>query len=304
MVFRLVKAINKMKIVVGIPACNEEKNIASIIAKLLNLSYSVIVCNDGSTDMTGVIAEKMGAIVVNHSRNLGYGSAIGSIFSKAKELDYDVLVTFDADGQHRVEDIKPILEPIISDDVDVTVGSRFLGQNKNQIPKYREIGIKTITKLANATSKNKITDAQSGFRAYNNKALQEIVPSEHGMGVSTEILIKANKKGFKIVEVPITVLYDGDTSTHNPASHGISVILSTMKFISIERPLVFYGIPGLVMFGIGLFFIVWVIQAFTETREIITNVSLIGIGSITIGVILMMTAILLYSMVNIVREKR
>ena len=293
-----------MKIVVGIPACNEEKNIASIIAKLLNLSYSVIVCNDGSTDMTGAIAEKMGAIVVNHSRNLGYGSAIGSIFAKAKELDYDVLVTFDADGQHRVEDIKPILEPIISDDVDVTVGSRFLGQNKNQIPKYREIGIKTITKLANATSKNKITDAQSGFRAYNNKALQEIVPSEHGMGVSTEILIKANKKGFKIVEVPITVLYDGDTSTHNPASHGISVILSTMKFISIERPLVFYGIPGLVMFAIGLFFIVWVIQAFTETREIITNVSLIGIGSITIGVILMMTAILLYSMVNIVREKR
>lgn len=304
MVFRLVKAINKMKIVVGIPACNEEKNIASIIAKLLNLSYSVIVCNDGSTDMTGAIAEKMGAIVVNHSRNLGYGSAIGSIFAKAKELGYDVLVTFDADGQHRVEDIKPILEPIISDDVDVTVGSRFLGQNKNQVPKYREIGIKTITKLANVTSKNKITDAQSGFRAYNNKALQEIVPSEHGMGVSTEILIKANKKGFKIVEVPITVLYDGDTSTHNPASHGISVILSTMKFISIERPLIFYGIPGLVMFGIGLFFIVWVIQAFTETREIITNVSLIGIGSTIIGIILMMTAILLYSMVNIVREKR
>lgn len=293
-----------MNIAIGIPAFNEEKNIASIIAKLLNLSYSVIVVNDGSTDMTGAIAEKMGAIVVNHSRNLGYGSAIGSIFAKAKELDYDVLVTFDADGQHRVEDIKPILEPIISDDVDVTVGSRFLGQNKNQIPKYREIGIKTITKLANVTSKNKITDAQSGFRAYNNKALQEIVPSEHGMGVSTEILIKANKKGFKIVEVPITVLYDGDTSTHNPASHGISVILSTMKFISIERPLIFYGIPGLVMFGIGLFFIVWVIQAFTETREIITNVTLIGIGSTIIGIILMMTAILLYSMVNIVREKR
>jgi len=293
-----------LKIAIGIPAFNEEKNIASIIAKLLNFSYSVIVCNDGSTDMTGAIAEKMGAIVVNHSRNLGYGSAIRSIFSKAKELGYDVLVTFDADGQHRVEDIKPILKPIISDDVDVTVGSRFLGQNKNQVPKYREIGIKTITKLANATSKNKITDAQSGFRAYNNKALQEIVPSEHGMGVSTEILIKANKKGFKIVEVPITVLYDGDTSTHNPASHGISVILSTMKFISIERPLIFYGIPGLVMFGIGLFFIVWVIQAFTETREIITNVSLIGIGSTIIGIILMMTAILLYSMVNIVREKR
>ena len=293
-----------MNVAIGIPAYNEEKNIASIIAKLLNLSYSVIVCNDGSTDMTGAIAEKMGAIVVNHSRNLGYGSAIRSIFSKAKELGYDVLVTLDADGQHRIEDTKAMLEPIINGNADITIGSRFSGQNKNQVPKYREIGIKTITKLANVTSKNKITDAQSGFRAYNKKVLQEIVPSEHGMGVSTEILIKANKKGFKIAEVPITVLYDGDTSTHNPASHGISVIMSTMKFISIERPLIFYGVPGLVMFAIGLFFIVWTIQAFTETREIVTNVSLIGIGSTTIGIILMMTAILLYSMVNIVREKR
>jgi len=149
----------------------------------------------------------------------------------------------------------------------------------------------------------KLTDSQSGFRAYNKKVLKEIAPSEYGMGVSTEILIKASKKGFKIKEVPIKILYEGDTSTHHPVSHGISVILSTMKFISIEHPLKFYGIPGISFLAVGLFFIIWTIQVFTLTRQIITNISLIGIGSIIFGTMLTMTAIMLYSIVNVVRER-
>ncbi len=124
------------------------------------------------------------------------------------------------------------------------------------------------------------------------------------MGVSTEILIKASKKGLKISEVPIEVLYGGETSTHHPVPHGLSVILSTMKFISIEHPLRFYGIPGVIFLTLGLFFIVWTLQTFSETRQIITNISLIGIGSIILSTILMMTAILLYSLVSVVRERR
>ena len=293
-----------MKVAIGIPAFNEEKNIASIIAKLQKSFYSIIVCNDGSSDMTGSIAEKMGAIVINHTRNFGYGSAIKSIFSKARELDYDVLVTFDADGQHRTSDIPRILEPILSAKADIVIGSRFSGEERSKIPKYRAVGIKAITKLANSESNSKITDAQSGFRGYNKKVLQEISPSDSGMGVSTEILIKANQKNFTMVEVPIMVLYEGETSTHNPASHGISVILSTMKFISIERPLKFYGVPGISFLGISLIFIVWTLQIFSETRQIITNIALIGIGSLVFGTLLIMTAILLYSLVSVVRERR
>jgi len=124
------------------------------------------------------------------------------------------------------------------------------------------------------------------------------------MGVSTEILIKANKKNLRIVEIPITILYEGDTSTHNPVSHGTSVIASTLKFISIEHPLKFYGIPGIILLTIGLFFVVWTIQGFTETRQIITNISLIGIGSTLIGIVLITTAIMLYTIVSVIREKR
>jgi hypothetical protein len=149
----------------------------------------------------------------------------------------------------------------------------------------------------------KLTDSQSGFRAYSKRVLKDIIPSEHGMGVSTEILIKANKKGFKIVEVPILILYGKNTSTHNPVSHGLSVILSTMKFISIEHPLKFYGIPGVVFLGIGLFFVVWTIQYFTEYGSFPPVLALIAIGSTLFGLMFLMSALMLYSLVNVVRER-
>jgi glycosyltransferase involved in cell wall biosynthesis len=291
-------------VIIGIPAYNEEKNIASIITKLSKEGYQILVCNDASSDMTGEIAEKLGAVVINHEKNKGYGGSIRSIFLKAKELNSDILVTFDADGQHRIKDISKLLEALENDQADVVIGSRFLGDESTDMPSYRKKGIKVITKISNISSKNKLTDSQSGLRAYNNNAINKITPSELGMGASTEILIKANKNKLKIIEVPIKVLYEGDTSTHNPVSHGASVILSTMKFISIDNPLKFYGIPGLSFLTIGLFFIVWTLQIFGETRQIITNISLIGIGVTILGIIFLMTAIILFSMVTVVRDNR
>jgi len=292
-----------MKIVIGIPAFNEEKNIARILLQLKKISQNIIVCDDGSNDLTAEIAEGLGAIVVRHKRNLGYGAGIRTIFLKAKEITADVLITFDADGQHRIQDINTVLDPILKNEADIVIGSRFLNNN-TKIPKYRKIGIKTITSITNSSIGKKLSDSQSGFRSYNKKTLDKIIPSESGMGVSTEILIKASKEKLRITEVPIIVSYEGDTSTHNPISHGMSVILSTMKFTSIERPLTFYGIPGIVLFSIGLFFMVWTLQIFSESRQIVTNITLIGIGSVMIGILFLMTAIILYSTVSVVREKR
>ena len=290
-----------MKIVIGIPAYNEEKNIASVLIKLKKISQDIIVCNDGSNDLTGKIAKELGAIVIEHKKNLGYGSAIKSIFLKAHEINADILVTFDADGQHRIEDINTILEPIKNNIADIVIGSRFLNNNQ-EIPKYRKIGIKAITKLTNVTGGTKITDSQSGFRAYNKKILDKIIPQESGMGISTEILIKAQKADFKITEVPITILYDGDTSTHNPISHGSSVILSTLKYVAIERPLVFYGIPGIIFLLIGLAFGIWTIQIYSDEGQVITNIALVGVSGVIMGTILMLTATILYSIVSVVKR--
>ena len=291
-----------MKIIIGIPAFNEEKNIASIITKLMNITDSIIVCNDGSSDLTSEIAEKMGAEVINHEKNLGYGAAIRSIFLKAKELDGDILVTFDADGQHRIEDIENVTAPIINQEAELVIGSRFLDDSEKEVPQYRKVGIKVITKITNASIKEKLTDSQSGFRAYSKKVVDELNPSELGMGISTEILIKASTKNFKITEVPIKILYSGDTSTHNPISHGSSVILSTIKYTSIEHPLKFYGIPSVIFFIIGLSFTYLSAQYYAEIGRLNTNLTIVAAGTVLIAVVLLITSILLYSLVSVVRE--
>jgi len=297
-----LKNSNILKITIGIPAYNEEKNIASIITKLKKITDSIIVCDDGSSDMTSDISKNLGAIVITHKKNMGYGVAINSIFQKAKELSVDLLVTFDADGQHRVEDIEKVVEPIKNNTADLVIGSRFLDKKSN-VPNYRKIGIKVITKITNVSIKKKLTDSQSGFRAYNKQVLSQISPSDIGMGISTEILIKSSSKGLRIMEVPITILYSGDTSTHNPVSHGTSVLLSTIKFTSIEHPLKFYGIPSVIFLIIGGIFTTLAIQYYIDVGRLNSNLILIGGGTVLIGIILLICAILLYSLVSVVREK-
>ena len=293
-----------MIIAIGIPAYNEEKNIAVIITKLKKITDKIIVCDDGSSDFTAKISEELGAIVIKHEKNLGYGAAIRSIFLKAKESECDVLVTFDADGQHKIEDINKVVKPIVDNESDIVIGSRFLDESEKDVPNYRKVGIKIITRITNASIKKQLTDSQSGFRAYSKKVLSELNPSELGMVISTEILIKASSRKFRISEVPITISYDGDTSTHNPISHGSSVIISTIKYTSLERPLTFYGIPSLVFFIIGSIFSYQAIQFYTEVGRLSTNLTIIGAVTILIAIVLLITAILLFSLVSVVREGR
>ena len=292
-----------MKILVGIPAYDEEKNIGPLILNLKKQGYEVLVCDDASNDQTCELSEQLGAIVIKHEKNRGYGGAIQSLFNKAREIKPDVLVTFDGDGQHNFRDIENLIKPIIESDSDLVIGSRFLDK-KSHIPKYREVGIKTITKLTQISHNVNVTDSQSGFRAYSLKTLETIFPSEESMGISTEILIKAVEQNLKISEISIVVSYEGKTSTHNPTSHGLTVIGTTLKFLSIKHPLIFYGIPGLVFLTIGLIFTVWTLTNFSETRAIQTNLALISLGSIILGVLLLLTSILLFSLISVVREKR
>ncbi len=292
-----------MKIIIGIPAFNEEKNIGPIVAKLKKKYDQVIVCDDGSSDMTETIASSLGALVVKHETNLGYGSAIKTIFNEAGKLEGDVLVTFDADGQHQISEIDSVLQPFFENKADVVIGSRFLGETKD-LPKYRKIGIKTITGLTNMMTGSKISDSQSGFRAYSKKVLKEISPTESGMGISTEILIKASKKEMRIVEVPITISYEGNTHSQEPISHGTSVIMSTIKHVAIERPLLYYGVTGLSFLIVGLVFGAWTLQIYSEQQQVITNIALVGIGGVILGTILLISGTILYSIVSVVREKR
>ena len=291
-----------MKVIIGIPAFNEENNIGPIVVKLKKKYDHVVVCDDGSSDMTQTIASSLGAIVVRHEKNLGYGAAIKTIFNESKKIDADVLVTFDADGQHQISEIDTVLKPLSDNKTDIVIGSRFLGTTKN-LPKYRKFGIKTITGLTNTMTGSNLSDAQSGFRAYSKKALNEISLTDSGMGISTEILIKCAKKNMKIIEVPITISYENNSHSKEPLSHGASVIVSTVKHVAMERPLLYYGVTGLCFLIIGLIFGGWTIQNYSETGSVTTNIALVGIGGVILGTILLITATILYSIANMVEKK-
>ena len=292
-----------MKIAIGIPAFNEENNIGPIITNLKKKYDHILVCDDGSSDSTADIASKMGAHVVKHSKNLGYGSAIKTIFNEAKKIDCNILVTFDADGQHQISEIDDMLKPIMENIADIVIGSRFLGKTEH-LPKYRKFGIKTITGLTNVMTGSNISDSQSGFRAYSQKVLQEISPTESGMGISTEILIKATKKKMRITEIPITITYENNTHSKEPISHGTSVIISTVKHVAIERPLLYYGVTGLFFLALGLVFATWALQIYSEEQVFMTNVALIGICGIILGTILLISGTILFSISNLLKGNK
>ncbi len=292
-----------MKITIGLPTFNEEKNIGNIVNELKKKYESIIVCDDGSTDSTYEILEDLDVEIIKHEKNMGYGAAINSIFKKSQEIGSDILVTFDADGQHKIEDIETVIAPIIDGKSDISIGSRFL-DSKNNVPGYRKVGIKIITHVTNSSIKNKITDSQSGFRAYNKNVLNQIKPLDLGMGISTEILIKASSLGLSISEVPIEITYFGDTSTHNPVSHGASVLITTIKYTLIEHPLKFYGVPSIFFLILGSVFTYMSVQFYAEVGRLNTNLTLIAGSTVLIGVILILTAILLFSLVSVVREEK
>ena len=290
-------------VIVGIPAFNEAPMISQIVTEAQKYADAVVVCDDGSSDMTGAIAKRLGAYVVRHGRNLGYGASIKSLFKRALSLNADILVTLDADGQHDPDEIPKIMKPITKGVADMVIGSRFIDTcGSEEMPFYRRLGAQLITKLVNGSSKNGISDAQSGFRAYNRQALDRLNLFEDGMGASVEILLKASKQDLKICEVPSSCKYhNGDvaTSTEHPLSHGINVVMSIVKFIVEEKPLTVLGIPGLLCLFAGLGFGFWMLQIYSIEHYIVTNIALVSMTFTIIGFFALSTAITLYAITRV-----
>ena len=218
----------KSRVVAVIPCYNTESHIAEVVTKCLPHVDQVIVVNDGSTDDTAEAARKAGAQVINHDRNMGYGGAIKTGFREAQRNGNDIIVTIDGDGQNNSDEIPLLLEPILGGEADLVIGSRFLSNNHN-MPGYRNFGIRVITWLWNVFSPIKVSDSQSGFRAYNKTLFKKLALSENGMSISIEILEKARKKGVTITEVPVSCHYTHSTISLNAIKHGLRVSLSVIR---------------------------------------------------------------------------
>jgi glycosyltransferase involved in cell wall biosynthesis len=297
-----------LRIIVCIPAYNEAQSIREIITKAKKYASKIIVYDDGSSDNTYEIANNSGAdVIIRDCVNRGYGAAIKALFLAAKERDVDVMVTLDSDGQHDPEQIPRVIGPVLNGESDIVIGSRFLAQpDKHNMPKYRYAGIKTITKITQYASYSEISDAQSGFRAYGKRALSTIKLSEEGMSVSTEILLKARERDLIIKEVPVTIKYPQKgikTSTHNPIKHGVGIIYSIVRFVSLRHPFPFYGVPGIVLLIIGAIFTANALELFAETRYVSIPQVLIAVGAAVIGVVLLATSIIIYTMTALLKGR-
>ena len=285
-----------------IPAYNEEKPIGDVIKKSLNYVDKVIVCDDGSRDLTSTKAKEANAIVIKHEKNLGKGAALKSLFKYALNVNADVVVTIDGDGQFLPEEINKIIKPIIENDYDIVIGNRF--DDHKEMPSYRKVGNKMLDKITKMAADLPFTDTQSGFRAYSKKAIESISFTIDGFGVDSEILIDASNKGLKITEEKVTVLYNtGEkTSSKDPISHSVGVIAPLIELIAINHPLRYLGIPGLILLIIGIVFSVLVISMFNEDRYFSVPSTLVALGSLVIGMILLLMSVVLYSIAKTTRK--
>jgi glycosyltransferase involved in cell wall biosynthesis len=200
-----------MKVVVVIAAFNEGSTIAQTITSIPSTlegvkKVDVVVVNDGSQDSTQEEAEKAGAIVLNHSINRGQGAALETGFEYSRHHEYDITVTFDADGQHNGEEINAIIQPILNKEADVVLGSRFIGK-KSYVPLGRRVVLKGGVWFTRFFSRIYVTDTHNGFRAFSLKALRKIHLRQDRMAHASEILesVSSNKIQFK--EVPVTITY-------------------------------------------------------------------------------------------------
>ena len=278
-----------------IPAFNAENQISDVIKKSLNYVDKVLVCDDGSTDNTFENAKLTGAYVLKHEKNLGKGAALKTLFSKAKELNADIIITIDADGQFLPVEMVQLIEPIQNNNFDLVIGNRFL--DKKEMPSYRKAGNKILDSFTKLAADLPFEDTQSGFRSYSKTALEKISFSSNGFGVDSEILIDAVNKNLKITEKYVTVIYNtGEkTSTKNPISHSVGVLASIIELIAINHPLRYLGIPGLIFLVIGIAYSIIAITLFNDTRYFSIPSTLLALGSLVIGLMLLLMSVVLYS---------
>ncbi len=197
------------RIYIVIPAYNEEKSIGNVIASLKKEGYkNIIVVNDGSKDKTSKIAKSKGVLVLDHIINRGLGGALNTGISAALKLGAEIIVTFDADGQHDVSDIESVVKPIIDGKADFVIGSRFLRKQKlNFHLMIRRFGIKILNLITYALFNIHTTDSQSGLRALSRKAASKIRITANRMEVSSEFFREIKKNKLRLKEVPIKTIY-------------------------------------------------------------------------------------------------
>lgn len=290
--------------IVAMPAYNEANSIANVILGCRKYVDKVVVVDDGSCDNTAELAESLGAYVVRHESNKGYGAALKNCFETAKKLDASAMVIIDSDGQHDPREIPKLLDPL-KDGFDLVIGSRFVNGNGKNVPAYRKVGMKVLDVATCIAGGLNVTDSQSGFRAYGRKAIEKINLSDSDMSAGSEILIQAKDHKLKYTEVEIHCRYDVENcSSQNPFIHGPKVLLRLLKDMEYKRPLYYFTAPGMFMSAIGLSIGLKLLYDFYYGGSLSFGSTFLMTLLTIVGMFMVFTGIILHAMARMIKEIR
>ncbi|AKB43074.1 glycosyltransferase family 2 protein [Methanosarcina vacuolata] len=288
--------------IAAMPAYNESNSIANIILECRKYVDEVVVVDDGSSDNTADIAESLGAYVVRHETNKGYGAALKNCFETARKLDAYAMVIIDSDGQHDPFEIPKLLEPL-NNGFDLVIGSRFVNGNGKNVPLYRKFGMRILDIATIMAGGIHVTDSQSGFRAYGKKAIECININGVDMSAGSEILLQAQDHRLKHTEVEIHCRYDvDDCSSQSPFLHGSKVLLRLLRDMEYRKPLYYFTVPGMLLGAIGIFMGLKFIQVFYLGGSLSFGPTLLMILLTIVGMFMAFTGIILHAVSRMIFE--
>ncbi|HUV89197.1 MAG TPA: glycosyltransferase family 2 protein [Anaerolineae bacterium] len=287
-------------IVAVIPAYNEERYIGSVVLKTRKHVDTVIVVDDGSTDLTAEIAEAAGAVVVRHEGKEGKGTALSTGFRRIRELDPAAVVMLDGDGQHLTEEVPQLLAPVLRGEADLVIGSRYL-QKGGGVPRHRIWGHRAFNLLTRVASGVGASDSQSGFRAFSPRAIEYMRFSSEGFSVESEMQFLAKEHNLRLAEVIITANYV-EKSKRPVVKHGLLVLDGVLHLIGQYRPLLFFGVPGLVVLLAGIGWGGWVVLIYQRSQTLAIGYALISILLTIVGSLSLFAGIILHSVRGLLLE--
>jgi glycosyltransferase involved in cell wall biosynthesis len=282
------------RVIAVIPAYNEDRFIGSVLLKIRPFVDKVVVVDDGSKDRTADVAREAGAEVIVHEVNRGKAAALQTGFNRALELDANAVVILDADGQHSPEEVPVVVAPVLAGNADMVIGSRFAG-TKSDIPVWRQAGQHALTLVTNIASGVRSSDSQSGFRAFRPDALATLRISGEGFAVESELQFWAREQSLRVVEAPITVTY-AEKAKRNPVQQALQVLNGVLSLVSQSRPLLFFGVSGLVIALLGVGFWYRIVQTYNLTGQLDLGPVILATFFITLGVLATFEGITLHTM--------
>jgi glycosyltransferase involved in cell wall biosynthesis len=284
----------RYKVSVVIPAYNESRFIGSVVLGLTRRPVEILVVDDGSDDDTAEIARAAGAEVLRLETNQGKGAALNAGLDRVRQGMPDAIVIIDADGQHLPDELEQVVRPILEHRADIAIGSRYLDGTSNT-PSHRKFGHKVMNFFTSLFSGVKVSDSQSGYRAFSPRAYGLLTFSSRDFSVESEMQFLASEHGLVIIDVPVTIQYL-DKEKRSPWGQGASVLYGILRLTGQYRPLLFFSMPGLVSLLAGLIWGLIVIDRFRIYGQLAIGYAMICVLLCLIGLTLFSTGITLHSM--------